>query len=244
MWGKRFFADVTKLRLLRWEMNLNCLNGPTSKLKCPSKGGAETHTEEKALCLQRQSLEPCGHLSGTAGSLSKLEKARTQSPLGPLEENDFSSLTLIHTLWPTRLWESKFLLFEVAKFGASLVVQRLWFHLAIQGVQIPSFVSNLRLHTLSGQNNNIKNRSDIITHSVLHTKSLQACLTLCDPMDCILPGSFVHGILQARIPEWVAMPFSRASSWPGIEPTPLTSPALGSGCCNCHLGSPTNSIKT
>ena len=40
------------------------------------------------------------------------------------------------------------------------------------------------------------------------------CLTLCDPMDCILPGSSVHGIPQARILEWVAIPFSRGSSQP------------------------------
>ena len=45
-------------------------------------------------------------------------------------------------------------------------------------------------------------------------KSLQSCPTLCDPMDCSLPGSFVHGILQARILEWVAMPSSRGSFWP------------------------------
>jgi len=38
------------------------------------------------------------------------------------------------------------------------------------------------------------------------------CLTLCDPMDCSPPGSSVHGILQARILEWVAMPSSRRSS--------------------------------
>ena len=42
-------------------------------------------------------------------------------------------------------------------------------------------------------------------------KSLQSCLTLCDPVDCSPPGSSVHGILQARILEWVAMPFSRGS---------------------------------
>ena len=40
----------------------------------------------------------------------------------------------------------------------------------------------------------------------------QLCLTLCDPMDCSMPGSSVHGILQARILEWV--PFSRGSSQP------------------------------
>ena len=40
----------------------------------------------------------------------------------------------------------------------------------------------------------------------------QSCLTLCDPVDCSPPGSSVHGILQARILEWVAIPFSRGSS--------------------------------
>ena len=40
----------------------------------------------------------------------------------------------------------------------------------------------------------------------------QLCLTLCNPMDCSPPGSSIHGILQARILEWVAIPFSRASS--------------------------------
>ena len=44
--------------------------------------------------------------------------------------------------------------------------------------------------------------------------SLQSCPTLCDPMDYSLPGSSVHGILQARILEWVAMPSSRGSSLP------------------------------
>ena len=42
----------------------------------------------------------------------------------------------------------------------------------------------------------------------------QSCPTLCDPMDCSLPGSSVYGILRARILEWVAIPFSRGSSWP------------------------------
>ena len=46
----------------------------------------------------------------------------------------------------------------------------------------------------------------------------QLCLTLGDPMDCGLQGSSVHGILQARILEWVAIPFFRGSSWPRDEP--------------------------
>ena len=44
--------------------------------------------------------------------------------------------------------------------------------------------------------------------------SPQSCLTLCDPMDCSLPGSSVHAIFQARILEWSAISFSRRSSWP------------------------------
>ena len=54
-------------------------------------------------------------------------------------------------------------------------------------------------------------------------KVTQSCPTLCDPMDCSLPGSSVHGILQARILEWVVIPFSRDLSYRGIEPR---SPAL------------------
>ena len=41
-------------------------------------------------------------------------------------------------------------------------------------------------------------------------KSLQSCLTLCDPIDCSLPGSPIPGILQARTLEWVAISFSNA----------------------------------
>ena len=42
----------------------------------------------------------------------------------------------------------------------------------------------------------------------------QSCPTLCDPIDCSRPGSSVHGILQARILEWVAIPFSWGPSQP------------------------------
>ena len=42
----------------------------------------------------------------------------------------------------------------------------------------------------------------------------QSCLTLCDPMDCSLPGSSVHGIFQAIVLEWIAISFSSGSSLP------------------------------
>ena len=58
---------------------------------------------------------------------------------------------------------------------------------------------------------------------IFKVKVSQSCPTLSDPMDCNLPGSSVHGILQARILEWVAFRFSGNLPKPGIEPR---SPAL------------------
>ena len=57
-------------------------------------------------------------------------------------------------------------------------------------------------------------------------KSLQSCPTLWDPLDSSLPGSCVHGILQARILKWVAMPYSRGSSQPRDLTQSLPSPIL------------------
>ena len=54
--------------------------------------------------------------------------------------------------------------------------------------------------------------NELYKHMCLLVKSLQSCVTLCDPMDHSPPGSSVHGVLQARTLEWVAMPFSRGSS--------------------------------
>ena len=54
----------------------------------------------------------------------------------------------------------------------------------------------------------------MIILSCMHAKSLPSCPTLCNPMSCSPPGSLAHGISQARILEWVAMPSSRESSRP------------------------------
>ena len=51
-------------------------------------------------------------------------------------------------------------------------------------------------------------------YTMKESEVAQSCPTLCDPVDCSPPGSSVHGILQARILEWVAISFSRGSSWP------------------------------
>ena len=60
----------------------------------------------------------------------------------------------------------------------------------------------------------------------------QSCLTLCNPMDCSPPGSSVHGILQARILEWVAMPSSMGSSQPR-DGTSISSISCTSSVCVC-----------
>ena len=51
-------------------------------------------------------------------------------------------------------------------------------------------------------------REALIPIAAAAAKSLQSCPTLCDPMDCSLPGSSVHGIFQARVLEWIAIAFS------------------------------------
>ena len=53
----------------------------------------------------------------------------------------------------------------------------------------------------------------------MRTKSLQSCMTLCDPMDRSPPGSSVHGILQTRVLEWGAISFSRNLPNPEIKPS-------------------------
>ena len=75
-----------------------------------------------------------------------------------------------------------------------------------------------------------------------HVSATQSCPTLCEPMDCSPPGFSVHGILQTKILEWVATPFSRGSSWPrspalqadSLPSEPLENLPLGSG--RCQLG--------
>ena len=83
------------------------------------------------------------------------------------------------------------------------------------------------------------NRNETLIHATMWLLLLllaQSCLTLCEPLDCSSPGSSVHGILQARMQEWVAMPSSGGSSRPMIEPA---SPALQvDSLLLSHQGSP------
>ena len=56
--------------------------------------------------------------------------------------------------------------------------------------------------------------SSIVISAICCGLVAQLCLTLCDPVECSLPGSSLHGILQARILGWVAISFSIGSSQP------------------------------
>ena len=74
---------------------------------------------------------------------------------------------------------------------------------------------------------------------VLCAKSLQSWPTLCDPMGCSPLVSYVHGILQARILEWVAISFSKGSSWPRDWTRISHGTCIGRRdlcyCCPCSL---------
>ena len=56
--------------------------------------------------------------------------------------------------------------------------------------------------------------SSPVKESESESEVAQSCPTLCDPMDCSLSGSSVHGIFQARVLEWIAFSFSRGPSRP------------------------------
>ena len=60
----------------------------------------------------------------------------------------------------------------------------------------------------------VKRQPTMREKSESESEVAQSCPTLCNPMDCSLSGSSVHGILQARILEWVAISFFRGSSQP------------------------------
>ena len=81
---------------------------------------------------------------------------------------------------------------------------------------------------MANQRNTNQNYSEVSPHTCQHnSNSVKLCLTLCNPTDCSPPGSSVHWILQTRILEWVAIPFSRGSSQPRVSTQPRVSCITG-----------------
>ena len=76
----------------------------------------------------------------------------------------------------------------------------------------------------------------VLVNCYMLVQSLSSGRLFCDSMDCSPPGSFVHGISQARILQWVARSFSRGSPWPR-DWTPVFC-ITGSSLPQNHLGSP------
>ena len=83
-------------------------------------------------------------------------------------------------------------------------------------------------------------REPVLSITLCCVKSLQLCLTLCNPVDCRPPSFSVHGILQARTLEWFAMPSSRRSSWPSDQTCVSYISCIGRRVLHQqhHLGSP------
>ena len=98
-------------------------------------------------------------------------------------------------------------------------------HLPSASTSLTCFPGGCPKHSFFAQNSCLQCFYWVIC---MHAKSVQSCPTLCSPMDCSPSDSPVHGVLQARMLEWVAMPASRGLPNPGIEPASLTSPALAS----------------
>ena len=151
----------------------------------------------------------------------------------------FRSDTLIYSLWPQKLREKD----ESMNLKSSLICAvsitlphphgyQLYSRLLLAGEDVRWEVWK---DSWSRGPGSLKNASlaALLPYSVLHaglrysstiiymwlsntqcTLDSQLCPTVCDPKDCSEPGSTAHGILQARILEWVAIPFARGSSWP------------------------------
>ena len=84
----------------------------------------------------------------------------------------------------------------------------------IQEAQVPCLVGEL-IYTLHAAGHHWKKKKKTNTVvSIVKVLVIQACPTLCDPMDYSLRGSSIHGIFKARILKWAAISFSRGSSQP------------------------------
>ena len=97
------------------------------------------------------------------------------------------------------------------RFWAQTILAKIIFQLSLQ-CSLDCFKhthTHTHTHTHNGEASNCFYKA-----SVSESEVAQSCPTLCDPMDCSLPGSSVHGILQARVLEWGTIAFARGSSRP------------------------------
>ena len=82
-------------------------------------------------------------------------------------------------------------------------------------IQQQSLKKNSSIHSVQFSRSVVSDSATLwIAARQASLSTAKSCPILCNPTDCSPPGSSVHGSLQARIPEWVSISFSRGSSWP------------------------------
>ena len=134
---------------------------------------------------------------------SGLENSMNYSPWGHKKSDTTEWLSLHSLKWRTDSLEKTLMLRNWRQKEKGLAEEMFRKHHCLSGHEFEQILEN------SGGQKSLSGYCPCI-----HTKQHQSYLTLCDPMDCSLPCSSVHGILQARILEWVTMPSSKGSSWP------------------------------
>ena len=234
-------------------MLLNCGVGEDSwqSLDCKEmkpvnpKGNQPWNTHRKDRCLK---LQYFGHLIWRADSLEKtlmLREIEGRRRRGQQRMRWLDGITDSMDMSLSKLLE--------------LVMDREAWHAAVRGVEKSqawlSDWTELNCHLVSPKVLSLSTWSADVNICILWTKQLccyyqnmficlmlylsicclvaQSCPTLCNPMDCSLPGFSVHGIFQARVLEWVAISFSMGSSRPRDWPR---SPALWADTRLSHSG--------
>ena len=100
---------------------------------------------------------------------------------------------------------------------STVLIGRIWrLVLIIYHTNIRLFIVNVEVNfsKSSNQHRLVLNQNQSDSTCSYCCSVTNSCPTLCDPMDCSLPYSFVRGVFQARILEWIAISFSRGSCWP------------------------------
>ena len=138
----------------------------------------------------------------------------------------FSNESVLPIRW-LKYWSFSFSISHSNEYSGLISFRMDWLDfLAVQGT-LKSLLQHIERHRhrkhvwIPGVERGSGMNWEIKIHIYVHlcikqTRSevAQSCPTLCNPRDCNLPGSSVHGIFQARVLEWVVIFFSRGSSWP------------------------------
>ena len=133
------------------------------------------------------------------------------------------------------MWEVRSLHCSVLRILRTLVSWALSSCLSAESLAVPAWVPPP--HTTAWKTLSNQERRAVVG---LKVNLAQPCLTVCDPMNCSLPGSSVHGILQARILVRVAIPFFRGSSQPRDWPK---SPTLQADSLPCETSGKLSSLS-